>query len=134
MKAQSETSADLGRAPSTRLFWLVLVLIAALVFSAFDRHGLAVSASGGDLPKVVATCHDHGMPCPEADANHGHTNPAGQHSPIVCGLALCGSGCIFADAVALAALTETQASCALPGSIILAGQEPEPGRRPPINS
>lgn len=117
-----------------RPVWFGLVLIAALALSAFSRHGLAAQDGDATIHAAVAPCHDHATTCPETAANRGHANPADQHSPMACGLALCGSGVIVAGTVALAEPALTEPSSALPGSIILAGQVPEPGRRPPIFS
>lgn len=132
--ARTETFARLDWALSTRFVWLVLGLIVALAFSAFDRHGLAVAGGNAVVHAAATLCHGHGTACPEAGADRGHAGAADRHSPMACGLALCGSGVIVAGAVALAELAVTEASSALPGGIILAGQEPEPGRRPPILS
>lgn len=110
------------------------MLVAALVFSAFDRHGLTVTADTVATHQAAATCHGHGTPCPQTNANLGHGTPTGQHSPIFCGLALCGPGAISAGVVALTDGPAPKACNVLPASIILAGREPEPGRRPPIFS
>jgi len=128
------TVARPERAHSRRPVWLLLVLFIALAISALDWQGQDIQGGAVRSHAAAPLCHDHGVPCSEADANQGHTNRTSQHSPIACGLALCGSGVIVTGGVALVEIIVTRARSALPGSIILAGQEPEPGRRPPIHS